>query len=69
MFKRLDAQYYMKIDQEDKIRDMLKDAKIFVSQFDELISNLSEKEINNYRDIISKNKYGLRENRTPDYSV
>ncbi len=54
--KRLDAQYYMKVDQEDKIRDMLKDAKIFVSEFDNLVSNLSDKEIKNYSEIISKNK-------------
>lgn len=54
--KRLDAQYYMKVDQEDKIRVMLKDAKIFVSQFDEIVSNLTEKEIKDYREIISKNK-------------
>ncbi len=54
--KRLDAQYYMKVDQEDKIEEMLKGAKLFVSQFDELISNLSENEIKSYRGIISKNK-------------
>ena len=54
--KRLDAQYYMKVDQEDKIKDMLKEAKLFVSEFDNLISNISEKEINYYREIISKNK-------------
>jgi len=47
--KRLDAQYYMKIDQEDKIKEMLKNAKLFVSQFDELVSNLTEKEIKDYR--------------------
>lgn len=54
--KRLDAQYYMKVDQEDKIREMLKEAKIFVSEFDNLISNLSEEEIKSYREIVSKNK-------------
>jgi len=54
--KRLDAQYYMKVDQEDKIREMLKDAKIFVSDFDGLVSNLTENEIIDYREIVSKNK-------------
>src|SRR3990167_777515 len=32
--KRIDAQYYMKVDQEPKIRLMLQEAKIFVSYFD-----------------------------------
>ncbi len=54
--KRLDAQYYMKVEQEEKIREMLKEAKIFVSEFDNLVSNLSEEEIKSYREIVSKNK-------------
>lgn len=48
--KRIDAQYYMKVDQEDKISSMLKEAQNFISKFDELISNLSDKEIKEYRD-------------------
>src|SRR3989344_8197634 len=52
--KRIDAQYYMKVDQENKIKIMLQEAKRFVSEFDELVSSLSEKEINLYRDKISK---------------
>jgi uncharacterized protein (UPF0332 family) len=54
--KRIDAQYYMKVDQEIKIRAMLQKAKIFVSNFDEINSKLTESEIKNYREIISKNK-------------
>ncbi len=54
--KRIDAQYYMKVDQEIKIRAMLQEAKIFVSNFDELVSKLNEREIKNYREAISKNK-------------
>lgn len=54
--KRIDAQYYMKVDQETKIRAMLQEAKIFVSNFDEIVSKLTEDEIKNYRDDISKNK-------------
>ena len=54
--KRIDAQYYMKVDQEIKIRTMLQEAKIFVSDFDEIVSNLIEGEIKKYRDIISENK-------------
>jgi len=54
--KRIDAQYYMKIDQEDKIRAMLKEAKIFVSIFDEVISRLTESEIREYRRIVSESR-------------
>ena len=51
--KRIDAQYYMKIDQEEKIRLMLQEAKIFVIGFDELVSNLSFSEIKEHRKAIS----------------
>ena len=54
--KRIDAQYYMKVDQELKIKSMLQEAKIFVSNFDGIASNLTESEIKKYREIISKNK-------------
>jgi uncharacterized protein (UPF0332 family) len=54
--KRIDAQYYMKVDQEEGIMLMLKESKIFVSKFDELVSNLSEKEIKEYRKIVNENK-------------
>ena len=39
----------MKVDQEDKIKIMLNEAKIFVSTFDETVSNLSERETQSYR--------------------
>ena len=52
--KRIDAQYYMKVDQENKIKIMLEEAQNFISNFDELVSALSDKEIKEYRDIISK---------------
>jgi uncharacterized protein (UPF0332 family) len=51
--KRIDAQYYMKIDQENKVKSMLVEAQNFISNFDELVSNLSEEEIKEYRDKIS----------------
>ena len=54
--KRIDAQYYMKVDQENKIREMLQEAKLFVSMFDEIVSKLTEDEIKIYREKISKNK-------------
>lgn len=51
--KRIDAQYYMKVDKENKIKAMLTGAQNFISNFDELVSNLSEKEIKEYRNKIS----------------
>ena len=54
--KRIDAQYYMKVDQEIKIKLMLQEAKFFVVGFDELVSNLSQKEMTEHRDKISKCK-------------
>ena len=54
--KRIDAQYYMKVDQEIKIRVMLQEAKMFVSNFAEGVSKLLENEIKAYREAISKNK-------------
>jgi len=50
--KRIDAQYYMKVDKENKVGFMLTEAKNFISEFDELTSNLSDKEIKEYRDRI-----------------
>ena len=52
--KRIDAQYYMKVDQENKIKSMLIEAQTFISDFDELVTNLSEKEIKEYRNKISR---------------
>jgi len=47
--KRIDAQYYMKVDKEEQVSKMIREAKIFVSMFDELVSNINEKEIISYR--------------------
>ena len=47
--KRIDAQYYMKVDQENKVREMLREAKIFVSTFHEIVSNFTEQEINEFK--------------------
>ena len=52
--KRIDAQYYMKVDQENKVKIMITEAQNFISEFDELVSSLSDKEIKEYRDKISK---------------
>jgi len=51
--KRIDAQYYMKVDQEDKVKNMLIEAQNFILYFDELVSNISDKEIKMYREKIS----------------
>ena len=47
--KRIDAQYYMKVDKEEQVNKMLQEAKMFISVFDELVSNIIEREINSYR--------------------
>jgi len=47
--KRIDAQYYIKVDQENKISLMLRQAQDFVSMFDGLISKVSGEEIKEYR--------------------
>jgi len=54
--KRIDAQYYMKVDQEETIKNMLHEAKVFVSNFDEIVSNLTENNVEEYRGIVSDNK-------------
>ena len=51
--KRIDAQYYMKVGQENKVKAMLIEAQNFISIFDELVSNFSEKEIEEYREKLS----------------
>ncbi len=51
--KRIDAQYYMKVDRASEIESMLKEAKMFVSFFDQLVYGLSEKDIDGYRKNIS----------------
>src|SRR3989344_1140312 len=48
--KRIDAQYYMKFGKEEQVDKMLQEAKIFVSIFDELVSNITENEISDYRE-------------------
>jgi len=54
--KRIDAQYYMKTGKEKEVEQMLKDAKIFISSFDELVSNLTEEEVNSYRENLNNAK-------------
>ena len=50
--KRIDAQYYMRYGKEDQVRQMLKEAKFFVSMFDEIVSNIKQNEINAYLDLL-----------------
>jgi len=47
--KRIDAQYYMRVDKEEQVGKMIQEAKMFVSIFDEVVSNINEKEIISYR--------------------
>ena len=51
--KRIDAQYYMKVGKEKGVEKMLQEAKIWFSVFDEIVSNIDEKEINYYRNMIN----------------
>ena len=50
--KRIDAQYYMRTGKRDNVERMLKEAKIFINDFDMLVSNLTNEEIKNYRKLI-----------------
>ncbi len=47
--KRIDAQYYMRIGKEEEAKQMFIKAKIFVAQFDNLTSNLTNNEVDEYR--------------------
>src|SRR3989344_754742 len=47
--KRIDAQYYMRTDKEDEVKAMLQEAKTFVSEFDEFVSDLRDAEANSYK--------------------
>ena len=42
----------MRIGKRDEIEKMLKEAKIFVNDFDEFVSNLTNQNIKDYRDKI-----------------
>ncbi len=48
--KRIGAQYYMRVDKGDEVGKMLQEAKTFVSMFDEIVSNLTENDINLHRE-------------------
>jgi hypothetical protein len=44
----------MKVDKEKQVKQMLQEAKIFVSLFDEFVSNLNIQEIEDYRNELKK---------------
>jgi uncharacterized protein (UPF0332 family) len=52
--KRTDAQYYLRVSEEREIRSMLNSAKILVAEFEEIVSNLDEREIILFRNKIKK---------------
>lgn len=52
--KRIDAQYYMKIGKKIEVGNMLNEAKIFISMFEDLVSNLTEEEIKSYKNKFKK---------------
>ena len=54
--KRIDAQYYLKIDRENKIRKMLNGAKFFIANFEEFVTSLNKEEVEKFRRKIEKFK-------------
>jgi len=50
--KRIDAQYYMNVGKEEEVEQILQDAKKFVLIFDDLVSNLTQQEIEAYRNLL-----------------
>lgn len=44
----------MKIEKENEVAKMLQEAKIFVTIFNELVLNLSQEDINSYRNNLKK---------------
>ncbi|VVB60740.1 Uncharacterised protein [uncultured archaeon] len=50
--KRLDAQYYMRIGREEQVNTMLREAKMFIADFDVFVSNLTNEEILKYAKMI-----------------
>jgi len=52
--RRIDAQYYLRVAGESEMRNRLDSAKIFVVEFEDVISNLNEKKINFFRNKIKR---------------
>ncbi len=60
--KRIDAQYYMRVDKEEEIEKMLQEAKLFVAVFDEHVANITDAEASLYREKIEE--IALRKSKT-----
>jgi len=58
--KRIDAQYYMKIVDKRRVEEMLRLAKIFVSEYDNMVSNLSAADIQMHRETLGRLMEGAR---------
>jgi len=52
--KRIDAQYYIKVDKHEQVSQMLQEAKFFVSLFDEIVSNTTDQDAHTHRDTLKK---------------
>ncbi|MCK4808188.1 MAG: hypothetical protein KAS90_01060 [Candidatus Aenigmarchaeota archaeon] len=52
--KRIDAQYYMKIADESSIKGIMIAAKEFILEFQNIVSELSDKDIEIHRELIRK---------------
>ena len=55
--RRIDAQYYMKAGRQKDVEKMLQEAKIFISVFDNIVSNLNKIDIDYYRNKLKKIKH------------
>jgi len=58
--KRIDAQYYMKVFEKSRVEEMLRLAKIFVSEYDNMVSNLSAADIQMHRETLGRLMEGAR---------
>ncbi|MEM5828999.1 MAG: HEPN domain-containing protein [Candidatus Aenigmatarchaeota archaeon] len=52
--RRIDAQYYLRIVREDKINEMFRSAKIFVAEFEDIVSKINERKIRFFRNKIKR---------------
>lgn len=51
--RRIDAQYYLKTQDEKTLDEMLKGAKTFVAEFDNIVSNLTDEETKSFKSKLS----------------
>jgi uncharacterized protein (UPF0332 family) len=65
--KRIDAQYYMRVDKEEEVEKMLQEAKLFVTVFDAYVATITDAEASLYRKKIEE--IALRKSKTTKKQV